>query len=116
MANPNGNPQYLKKFEKGHPPCGGRPKGSKSLTTVLRGLINKEQEYVNAISGKNETKTVKEWINIALIAKAMAGNLNAINTIFERVDGKVADELTADLKVNVQELSDEEINNYLNER
>ena len=113
MARPGGTPENLKKFEKGHPPCGGRPKGSKNLTTILRKLLTKKFDYKNSISGEDENKTVSEWINIALIAKAMEGNINAINTIFERIDGKVANELTADLSLNVHELSDEELNKYL---
>lgn len=114
MAKVGGNPQYLTPFKKGNPIRGGRPKGSISLTTTLKKIINKEIQFKNPLNRKKETKTIREWINLALVAKAMKGDINAIKHIYDRIDGKVAQELIGDLNISVKEMSIEQLNEIAN--
>ena len=72
----------------------GKPKGTLSLTTLLKSAI--EQDYtiiVNAKTGEKQTKKFHEWVNLGLLRKAVKGDVRAIEHIYERVDGKVKQEL-----------------------
>ena len=92
-----------------HPPknrrAGGRPKGRISLTTVLKKLLNKEFQWRDPLSGEEEKKKLSQWLNVALVHKALKGSERALELIYERIDGKVlnnvAVEMTESLSVQV---------------
>jgi hypothetical protein len=69
----------------------GRPKGTVSLTKTLRDLLEKEINLnVHPITGELNVKlTVREIMILAMMKKALKGDMTAIQTVFERVDGKV---------------------------
>ncbi len=109
MPKKGGVPENLKSFQPGHKPTGHKPKGYVSLTTTLKKLIDRKMQLKNPLNKELEKKTVKEWVNIALIARALKGNIPAINQIYERVEGKVAQKLTGDLNLNLSEMTDDEL-------
>lgn len=84
-------------FKKGHP-GGRRPKGARSLTTVLRELLDTKVTRKN-LDGEDQKDTVRQHLNLALLAKALKGDTRAIEQVYERMDGKVAEkqEITHDL-------------------
>lgn len=92
-----------------HPPknrkAGGRKKGSLSLTTVLRRLLDKKFNWRDPFTGQFEDKKVIEWLNVALVKKAMNGSERALELIYDRIDGKVLNkidvEMTESLSVQV---------------
>lgn len=104
------NEQNLKPLKKGHPGMGGRPKGSVSLTTVLKKVLDKRFDLKNPLTQKKEKHNVKEWLNIALIARAMKGNVPALQMIYDRIEGKVAQQIDANLRnFNVKDMTTEEL-------
>lgn len=105
------NSKNLVPMKKGHKPMGGRPKGSISLTTTLKKILDRSLTVPNPLTGKKEfeTKTIREWLNLALIAKAMRGHVPALQMIYERIEGKVPQPLTGDLNVNLKELTNEQL-------
>ena len=103
------NSKNLKPFKPGHKWYGGTRKGQISLTTTLRKILDSDFTIKNPFTHQKEAKKASEWINLALIAKAMKGSVSALNLIYDRVDGKVAQQLFGDLDINVKKLSDEEL-------
>lgn len=87
-----GNPQNIvnHKFKKGKPPGPGRPKGSKSMTSILEEIMRTNFQAKNPITKETEKRDVKFWISMALAGKAMKGDMPAIKEVYERIDGKVA--------------------------
>lgn len=79
---------WFKKGQSGNP--AGRPKG-KSLTHTLREMLEKEINLNNhPITGEvNVRLTMKEVIILAMMKKALRGDMEAIKTILERIDGKI---------------------------
>jgi hypothetical protein len=79
----------LTPFKKGHKLSQGigRPKGSKSLSTLLQKALTEEVTYKNK-DGKTEKKQVSEWLIAAMIRDALKGNINHIREVFDRIEGK----------------------------
>ena len=101
-------------FEKGHKKVGGRKKGTLNQATLLKKFIDKDFTYKNPLTDIEEKKKVSEWINLALVAQAIEGNIRAIKVIYDRIDGKVTTEVKGkvDIDLTVEELekmSDEEL-------
>jgi len=73
------NNENLKPFKPGQ--CGnpkGRPKGSKSLTGILRAYMDKELEIDDPIEKKRVKKRIGDIINLKLISNAIKGDDRAI--------------------------------------
>lgn len=65
----------------------GRPKGSRNLATILRGML--EEEVDVKVEGQAPVKKpFNEVILRRLLKKAADGDTKAIKEIFDRVDGK----------------------------
>ncbi|KPJ67177.1 MAG: hypothetical protein AMJ43_05860 [Coxiella sp. DG_40] len=101
-------------FEKGHKKVGGRKKGTPNMITSLKKFVNKDITYKNPLTNVEEKKSIIEWINLALVAQAIEGNIRAIKVIYDRIDGKVTTELKGNLGVDLtieelEKMSDEEL-------
>jgi len=90
----------------------GKPKGTLSMTTLLRAALDKKFKRKNPFTGKMENLPFCEWVNVGLLAKAMKGDVKAVTHIYERIDGKVAQQLFGSFDVatfNPAKLSKEEL-------
>ncbi len=68
----------------------GRPKGSKNRATVLKSLLKIKIKQKNPLKdGKEESMTVEQVIELALIKKGMQGDVRAITLISEKMYGKI---------------------------
>ena len=76
----------------------GRPKGSRSLGTILREMLEAPIEVV--VEGKKEKRQMQEVIIRKLLKEATDGNIRAITEIFDRVEGKAKQtmEVTAQIE------------------
>lgn len=74
----------MAKFEKGQSgnPA-GRPRNEQAITPLLRRLLQE----------KRAGKTRAEHVANTLLSLAEDGDLNAIRTVLERIDGKVLDQI-----------------------
>lgn len=83
-------PENLKPFLKGHDPrrSPGKPKGSISITTILKQISKKRLVSLDDIEGCKRRMTVAEKIAIKLISKAMDGDMQALKEYNDRLDGK----------------------------
>lgn len=91
MPNPeNIEPHKFKPGTSGNP--AGRPVGARSLSTILKEML--EEEVPVNIDGQPATKKqMKEIIIRKLLKGASDGDTKAINTIFDRTEGKAPQHL-----------------------
>lgn len=94
----------------------GRPKGSRNRSSIVKYWLETEKSIKNPITGKEETLPIEDQITIALIGKALKGDVNAFRELMDSGYGKLTDktELTGkdgkDLMVNdLSKLSTEEL-------
>ena len=83
MPFPNDDTKF-EKGKSGNPK--GRPKGARSLSTILREMLEEPIEIV--VDGKKERREFREVIIRKLLKKANDGDMRAIQEIFDRVEGK----------------------------
>ena len=72
---------------------GGKPKGAKNRSTILKKWIEvavKIKEKGNP-TGKEMIGTVEDQINLALLYKALSGDVQAIKEINDTLYGKISD-------------------------
>jgi hypothetical protein len=108
MSHPN-SLKNLKMFEKGNK-GGGRKKGSVSLVYVLKKLLKKEIDIKDPFTKAQSKAQLREAVALALVTKALKGDVSAIKEIIERVDGKVLQktEITSSIK-QIGEMSKDEL-------
>jgi hypothetical protein len=83
------NPENLKSWKKGqsgNPK--GKPKGVEHSKTRLIRLLQIVQKKKNAITGESEEFSVAEQMDMALILKALKGDIKAYAEILDRIEGK----------------------------
>ena len=69
----------------------GRTVGIRNRSTVLKELIALNIELENPLTGKIETAETEVMMNLALLKKALSGDVNAIKEVNDTLYGKVAD-------------------------
>lgn len=77
------------KFKKGHPPSGGRPPGTKNLTTAVR-------EALLAIHDGTE-KPYQQLLVERIIKLAVEGDTTMIRILWEQLDGRPAQKIIGTL-------------------
>lgn len=99
------NDENLKPFkpgESGNP--AGRPKGTKNMSTILKEMLELEIE----VDGVKITQ--KDAIIKKLIQKSTAGELSAIQEIFDRTEGKAKQEIKHEIQkgiINIDPIADD---------
>ncbi|MGA2262431.1 MAG: DUF5681 domain-containing protein [Acidobacteriota bacterium] len=96
------NPNSLRNLRKWKPGQSGNPKGSVKNEHSLTSLLRKELEAICPADQKG--RSWKELIVEAMMRLAIKGNSTAINTVFERIEGKVKDEVDHSGTVKVVEI------------
>lgn len=67
----------------------GRGKGNLNTATIIKKfLLSKEAILKDPITGKPSRRTQLEIITLRMIQEARDGNVQAFNTLLDRVDGK----------------------------
>lgn len=93
MARKGGTPENLIPAVKGEPgrnPA-GRPVGSKNRSTILSRWISVNTKVKNPITKETEAGTVEDLVMLALINRAMSGDVQAIKEINDTLYGKIVD-------------------------
>lgn len=91
------------RFQPGWKGGPGRPKGSRSIVTLIKQALESDQLKGNATP---DGRSVAQWFAECLISNAMAGNAAAINQVMDRVEGKVSAE-TSEASPAVFEIIDD---------
>jgi len=79
----------FKEGESGNP--NGRPKGVKNRSTILKKWLEIKTTFKNPETKQDEDGTVEDKIALALITKAIKGDVSAIKEIQDSVYGKNPD-------------------------
>lgn len=69
----------------------GKPVGTKNRSTILKKWIEVNAKVKNPITKQEEGGTVEDLITIALITKALKGDVQAIKEINDTLYGKIQD-------------------------
>ena len=94
-----GKPPQHTRFRKGHSGNpSGRPKGSLDVKTELRRLLAIKTKI--KLNGAVQTISTARAMCLALIQKAMGGDVRAFSKIVEIVGPEIADELKATASVS----------------
>lgn len=78
--------RIFKKGQSGNP--SGRPAGTENSSTRLKRLLSCEIQALNELTGQTESLTPLELMDIAMIQKALAGDVKAYAEILNRMEGK----------------------------
>jgi ferritin-like protein len=94
------NIENLKPFKKGQ---SGNPKGYQkgvpNAKTRLKNILSIIQKKENKLTQEVEDLSIAEQMDIAIIDKALQGDVKAYQEIFDRLDGKTTQ--TIDLNNNI---------------
>jgi hypothetical protein len=92
-----------KPFKKGECfPKQGHPKGVPNSKTRLRRLLELVQDKKNPVTGEIEKFSVIEQMDMALISKALKGDINAYKEVLDRLEGKA----TQTQEISVKKIED----------
>jgi hypothetical protein len=69
----------------------GKPVGTKSRKTLLRKWLELNASVLTPITGEQQIGTIEDAVNIALIKKALEGDVNAIKEINDTLYGKITE-------------------------
>ena len=84
MANEENLIPY-KKGQSGNPK--GRPKGSKNRSTIAKKWLQVEQDLKNPLTSQTETMSQEDLMTLALIKKAMDGDVQAYQKLLDSAYG-----------------------------
>ena len=99
MAIPNQERNQWRPGKSGNP--SGRPKGAKNRSTILRKWIETKVEFSDAATGIKGTGTIEDQIALALIGKAIKGDVMAAKEILDSVYGKLNNSIEPDSELIV---------------
>lgn len=104
---PNKKTQFSKENQ---PEKNGRKKDIPNTKTRLLRFLNLVQQKKNPVTGEIEEFTVAEQMDMAVIAKALRGDLKAYTELLDRMEGKARQSVDATVKQVVvgKDLEDEE--------
>lgn len=74
----------------------GRGKGHLNVKTRMLKLFKTVVEQQNPLTGKDEKFTVDEMLDMALVGKALSGDVPAYREIMDRVEGKIVTPIEVD--------------------
>jgi hypothetical protein len=80
------NLKSYKKGESGNP--NGRPKGVPNSKTRLLRLLEITQNVKNPITGELEDFSIAERMDLAILNKALKGDIRAYQELMDRLEGK----------------------------
>ena len=69
----------------------GKPPGTKNRSTILNKWIEVATKLKNPVTGKDEFGTVEDKVTLALIERALKGDVQAIKEINDTLYGKLTD-------------------------
>ncbi len=102
MPNPeNIEPHKFQEGQSGNPK--GRPKGARSMTTILREML--ETEIETDVDGEKVKMQFQDAIIRKLLQKASKGEIKAITEIFDRIEGKAKQELSMNVEQTKKDIN-----------
>jgi len=79
----------------------GRPVGSKNRKTLLKKWLELSADVLAPITNESTSGTVEDAVYLALIKKALDGDVNAIKEISDTMYGKLTDKMEHSGEINI---------------
>jgi len=86
MAIPNQEKNQWRPGQSGNP--SGREKGSKNRSTILKKWIESDCSITDPTTGNEIAGSIEDKIALALIGKALTGDVAAIREVYDSIYGK----------------------------
>ena len=86
----------------------GRTVGSRNRSTIVKGLIEAPMKGKNPITGEIESLEIQDFMTIALIVKALKGDVNAYRELMDSGHGTIEKNVKLNANVNSSQMSQEE--------
>ena len=83
----------------------GKPVGTKNRKTLLRKWLELNASVLTPITGEQQTGTIEDAVNIALIKKALEGDVNAIKEINDTLYGKITEKHDIAGSIGIESIS-----------
>ena len=78
----------------------GKAPGTLNRSTILKKWITVKTKLKNPITKKEEPGTIEDMIALALLKKAMEGDVAAIREVYDTLYGKIKEKLDVE-KINI---------------
>jgi len=92
----------------------GRPKGSRSRSTIVREWLEANLTRSNPLTGKREAMQVQDHMVLSIIQKALEQDVGAFKELMDSAYGKIADKVESKNKTDLNlDMSTDELNNIL---
>jgi len=91
----------------------GRPKGSKSRSTILKKWLEVASKYKHPETKEEIAGTVEDRIALGIISKAMKGDVSAFKEIMDSIYGKHVDMIETKNVDEFDSKSDDELKKYI---
>ncbi len=83
----------------------GKPVGTKNRKTLLKKWLELNANILTPITGEKVDGTIEDAVYIALIKKALDGDVNAIKEISDTMYGKLKDSMEHSGEVTVNQIT-----------
>jgi hypothetical protein len=94
----------------------GRPKGSRNRSTVVREILQLANWGRNPLTGMQEKLSQEYRITLAILAKALKGDVNAYKALMDNAYKPHAQEIETKIQtIDLSEFSTEELKGFLND-
>jgi hypothetical protein len=95
---------------------GGRPRGSRNRSTVVREILQLANWGRNPLTGMQEKLSQEYRITLAILAKALKGDVNAYKALMDNAYKPHAQEIETKIQtIDLSEFSTEELKGFLND-
>lgn len=114
MANDDNIKKHeFKKGQSGNPK--GRPKGIKNRSTIAKRWLEATRQGKNPLTGQEETLSQEDVITLALMRKAMDGDVTAYKALMDSGYGAPIQQIEQqETSIDLSGFTTEEIKDFLN--
>lgn len=108
--------EYLETEEVTNIKKAGRPRGSRNRSTVVREILQLANWGRNPLTGMQEKLSQEYRITLAILAKALKGDVNAYKALMDNAYKPHAQEIETKIQtIDLSEFSTEELKGFLND-
>lgn len=86
----------------------GRTKGSRNRSTIVKYWLEMTKKGRNPITEMAEVLEIQDHLTLALIGKALKGDVNAYRELMDSAYGKIDNNVKLNANVNSSQMSQEE--------
>lgn len=114
--NPREEIEEIQAEDVTHLKKGGRPRGSRNRSTVVREILQIANWGRNPLTGMQEKLSQEYRVTLAILAKALKGDVNAYKALMDNAYKPHAQEIETKIQtIDLSEFSTDELKGFLND-